>query len=132
MKLVARTSAPAEKARQECSEKEAEKWWGHVGHVMGAHARAQDNMVLYVCRSIFRTRARSASLARARARTHTHTHTHTRSLSPTKHGGVQQQGKGKGKGGNFWMLGHRSLSYAATALAHTCCDSDDSLDIVLR
>ena len=86
----------------------------------------------YMCVAPSFARVRALLRSRARARAHTHTHTHTRSLSPTKHGGVQQQGKGKGKGGNFWMLGHRSLSYAATALAHTCCDSDDSLDIVLR
>ena len=39
---------------------------------------------------------------------------------------------GKGKGGNFWRAGHRSLSFAAAVLAHTCDDSDDSIDIVLR
>ena len=45
---------------------------------------------------------------------------------------LQQLQQGKGKGGNFWLAGHRSLSFAAAALSHNSCDSDDSIDIVIR
>ena len=45
---------------------------------------------------------------------------------------LQQLQQGKGKGGNFWLAGHRSLSFAAAALSHNSYDSDDSIDIVIR
>ena len=44
----------------------------------------------------------------------------------------RQAHQGMGKGGSFWLSGHRSLAFAAAALAHDSCESDDSIDIVLR
>ena len=39
--------------------------------------------------------------------------------------------RGRGKAGNFWLAGHRSVAFAAAALAQNS-DSDDSVDIVVR
>jgi hypothetical protein len=50
----------------------------------------------------------------------------------THAGGQPGRPQGRGKGGNFWLMGHRSLSMASSALCGDACESDDSIDIVIR